>query len=32
MLNNEYYRIYNESLEIIFDSLSELLKEKKTFY
>ena len=31
MLNNEYYRIYNESLEIIFDSLSELLKEKKPF-
>ena len=31
MLNNEYYRIYNESLEIIFDSLSEVLKEKELF-
>jgi len=31
MINNEYYRIYNESLIIIFDSLSELLKEKESF-
>jgi len=31
MLNNEYYRIYNESLDIIYDSLSELLKEKESF-
>ena len=31
MLNNEYFRIYNESLDIIYDSLSNLLKEKEPF-
>ena len=31
MINNEYYRIYNESLILIYDSLSELLKEKEPF-
>ena len=31
MLNNEYFRIYNESLDIIYDSLSDLLKEKELF-
>jgi uncharacterized protein (DUF1499 family) len=31
MINNEYYRIYNESLIILYDSFSELLKEKEPF-
>ena len=32
MLNNQYYSIYNDSLNIIYDSLSELIiTEKKTF-
>ena len=31
MLNNEYFRIYNESLDVIYDSLSDLLKEKEPF-
>jgi hypothetical protein len=31
MLNNEYYKIYNESLLIIFDSLNNLLIEKESF-
>tara|TARA_B110000285_G_C15113975_1_gene612903 strand:+ start:515 stop:1048 length:534 start_codon:yes stop_codon:yes gene_type:complete len=32
MLNNQYYSIYNDSLSIIYDSLSELIiTEKKTF-
>jgi tRNA G10 N-methylase Trm11 len=31
MLNNQYYKIYNESLLIIFDSLSDLLVKKEPF-
>lgn len=31
MINHEYYRIYNESLIIMYNSLSELLKEKESF-
>jgi len=31
MLNNQYYKIYNESLLIIFDSLSDLLIKKEPF-